>query len=451
MKMFVLFLSIASITFYLTSCNQSPSKNEGTIDNQFTTDKELAEFISKIKAVDNHAHPNTIEPDDKGFDALPLDVIFPFEVPARIRPESQDWLTAYKSLYGYKGAELTENDIQQMQGTIEKTMKEKGEAFPNWVLDQCGLDVMLANRLTMGPGISTPRFRWVSFVDALLFPLSTKAEAAASPDREKLFALEDQHLKNFLAALNIPRMPATLDEYLKRVVTGTLEAQKSAGCIAVKFEVAFLRSLDFEKADALAAAKIYSHFVNGSEPTHSEYKLLQDYLFFYIAREAGQLALAVHIHAFPAPGNYFVAAGSDPILLEPVLNDPELRNTKFVLIHGGGSFIEHTNMMLWKPNIYADLSALTRLWTPSKLAAVLKDWLTQFPEKILFGTDAASFGPGLGWELNAWIATATGRQSLAIALSEMVRNNEISHKRAKEIATMVMRTNANNLYKLGLH
>ena len=106
--------------------------------------------------------------------------------------------------------------------------------------------------------------------------------------------------------------------------------------------------------------------------------------------------------------------------------------------------------MLWKPNVYADISLLTQLWTPDQLAAVLRDWLSQFPEKILFGTDAVSFGPGLGWEMSAWIASTTARQALSIALSEMLRNNEINRSHAKEIATMVLRTNANNLYNLGL-
>ena len=73
-----------------------------------------------------------------------------------------------------------------------------------------------------------------------------------------------------------------------------------------------------------------------------------------------------------------------------------------------------------------------------------------YPEKVLFGTDAASFGPGLGWELGAWIATRTAREALVIALTDMVESNDISMDRAKEIATMVMRSNAANLYHLRL-
>jgi predicted TIM-barrel fold metal-dependent hydrolase len=309
---------------------------------------------------------------------------------------------------------------------------------------------MLANRLAMGPGLAPPRFRWVSYVDALLLPLSTTAEEAVSPDRAKLFPVLVGQLEGHMADLEVNGVPVTLDGYLKTVVTPTLEAQKKKGCIGVKFEVGFLRSLDFDDVPAPAASDVYSRYAGGGEPSHAEFKQVTDFLFRYIAREAGRLGMAVHIHSFHGPGGFYRAAGSDPILLEPVFNDPTLRKTNFVLVHGGGVYSNHTEAMLWKPNVYADISALTRLWPAAKLAAVLKSWLRAYPEKVLFGTDASSFGPGLGWELGAWIATTTGRESLAMALTEMLRNEEVSRARAEEIATMVMRTNADKLYNLRL-
>ena len=81
---------------------------------------------------------------------------------------------------------------------------------------------LLANRVAMGPGLVPPRFRWVSYVDALMLPLSTRIEAAASPDREKLFPLEDKLLHRYMSDLEITRLPATLAVYLKTVVTPTL-------------------------------------------------------------------------------------------------------------------------------------------------------------------------------------------------------------------------------------
>jgi uncharacterized protein len=310
---------------------------------------------------------------------------------------------------------------------------------------------MFANRVAMGPGLAPPHFRWVSYVDALLLPLSTKAEAAVSPDREKLYPLEEKLLHRYLADLHIDRLPANLDGYLKSVVTPTLEAQQKGGCVAVKFEAAFLRALDFDDASADAAGKVYSRYIATGEPSHAEYKTLEDYLFRYIAREAGRLGMAVHIHTYNAPGNFYRAAGSDPLLMEPAFNDPTLRDTKFVMVHGGGVFAHHAGALLWKPNVYLDISAMTLIYPPVRLAEVMRPWLLEFPEKVLFGTDAAAFGPDAGWELAAWIATNTGRQALAIALSEMMRNGEVTRGRAEEIATMVMRTNAATLYRLPLN
>jgi predicted TIM-barrel fold metal-dependent hydrolase len=309
---------------------------------------------------------------------------------------------------------------------------------------------MLANRVAMGPGVAPPRFRWVSYVDALMLPLSTKAEAATSPDRAKLYPLEEKLLRRYLADLRIAKLPATLDGYLRQVVTATLERQRQAGCVAVKFEAGYLRPLDFGAADPETARGVYARYVNRGEPPRAEYKALEDFLFRYIAREAGRLGMAVHIHSFEGAGSFYQVGGSDPLLLEPAFNDPALRSTNFVLVHGGGMYAAHAGAMLWKPNVFVDFSVMDLIYSPGKLAGVLEDWLVQFPDKVLFGTDASGFGPDTGWELAAWVGTTTARRALAIALTDMMRNGAVSRARAEEIATMVLRTNAAKLYDLRL-
>ena len=72
---------------------------EPTAASTSVADPEITAFIGKIRAVDNHSHANTVDPTDSDQDALPLETIFPFEVPVRIRPDSPDWLAAYKALY----------------------------------------------------------------------------------------------------------------------------------------------------------------------------------------------------------------------------------------------------------------------------------------------------------------------------------------------------------------
>lgn len=421
-----------------------------TLHAQSAVDSSLAAFIARIRAVDNHTHVFSVTPADSDSDALPLDGLSPAAPPIRLRPDSPAWLAAYRALYGYRYDDVSAPHLAELRVLMKGVASEQGARFPEWVLDRIGTEVMLANRIAMGPGLAPPRFRWVSYVDALMLPLSTTSERKATPDYAALYPLEDRLLRRYLRDLHLAKIPATLDAYLRTVVTPTLERQRRDGCIAVKFEAAYLRALDFADAPALAARTVYARHASGGVPSHADYKLLQDYLFRYIAREAGRLGMAVHIHTFEGGGGYYRIAGSDPLLLESALNDSTLRGTRFVLVHGGGMYASHAGAMLTKPNVYLDFSVQTLAYSPAMLATILRDWLSQYPEKVLFGSDAFANGPDAGWELAAWIATSTGRQALAIALTGMMRDGEVTRVRAEEIATMVMRSNASRLYSLDL-
>jgi predicted TIM-barrel fold metal-dependent hydrolase len=188
--------------------------------------------------------------------------------------------------------------------------------------------------------------------------------------------------------------------------------------------------------------------VRGGIPDKAEYTRLEDYLFRYVAAEAGRLNLPVHIHTGAGCGGYFQLSGSNPLLLEPVLNDPRLRKTVFVLIHGGaGPFTRAMSYLLMKPNVYTDLSEQTWLESPRRLSEVLRDWLEWYPEKVMFGTDLFPGGaPEIDWEEIGWQTAETARQALGIALSGMIADGEISRERAIEIARMVLRENAIKLY-----
>jgi len=418
---------------------------------QSPVDSSLGAYIAKIRAVDNHTHVNSLAPVDSESDALPLDGLLAFPLPDRLRSDSPAWIAAYRALYGYRYDDLSAPHMTALKATMDSVKRREGNRFPEWVLDRIGTEVMFANRIAMGPGLAAPRFRWVSYVDALMLPLSTASARAANPDYRALYPLTERLLKRYLTDLHLAKVPATLDAYLRTVVTPTLEQQRKDGCVAVKFEAAYLRALDFGDAPVATARRVYARYAGGGQPTPAEYKDLQDYLFRYIARESGRLGMAVHIHSLEGAGGFYRAAGSDPLLLEPAFNDSTLRGTTFVIVHGGGMYAAHTGAMFWKPNVYADISMMSVVYSPSMLAGILRGWLTQFPEKVLFGTDAFAGGPDAGWELAAWIGTSSARQALGIALTGMMRDGEISRSRAEEIATMVMRGNASKLYGLKLN
>ena len=419
---------------------------------QTTADAQLLSAIAKIKAIDNHAHPlryvATDEKPDDEFDALPLDAIGPILLPVRLNPGNAEFISAWRDLYGYKHDDMSEAHVRELLQNKQRVAREQGEKFPLWALDQVGIDTMFANRVAMGRGLVTPRFRWVSFVDALIFPLSNEAAKRASPEYRAFYPHEERLLKRYLASAGLSTLPATLDVYLAKVVTATLESQKHDGALAVKFEAAYLRKLDFDEADTGAARRIYGRYFRGGEPSAADYKTLQDFLFRYLAREAGRLGLAVHIHAISGAGAYYRQSGSNPLLLESVFNDSSLRKTNFVIIHGGYPFTKETASLMSKPNVYADFSAQTFLIYPRELSEVLRNWLEAYPDKVLFGTDAFSFGPEVDWPEVAWLSTTTAREALALALTGMMNDHEITRARAVELAQMVLRGNAIKLYNL---
>ncbi|KAA0226869.1 amidohydrolase [candidate division KSB1 bacterium] len=417
-----------------------------------TADPALVAEIAKIKAIDHHAHPLRVvrdgEPADNEYDALALEEMEPFPNPVRIRPGNPEYIGAWHALYGYAHNDMAETHVREMLEIKKRVMREQGDSYPMWVLDRLGIEIMFANRVAMGRGLVAPRFRWVSIVDPLLFPLSNEAARRENPDYRSFYAAEEKLLRRYLADSKVSSLPQTLEEYLSKVVTPTLERQKRDGAIAVKFEVAYLRSTDFAHVPLAAAKRVYARFIRVGEPPLAEYKQLQDFLFRYLAQECGRLGLPVHIHITDGAGSYYDIRNANPSMLDPVFNDPALRGTNFVIIHGGWPYTKVTAAYFGKPNVYADFSALTFLLYPRALSEILRDWLEFYPERVLFGTDAFPATPEMNWEETGWLSVTTGRQALAIALSEMMNDGEITRERALELARMVLRENAIKLYNL---
>ena len=355
----------------------------GTLARQ-NPDAGLAGYIDGIKAIDAHAHPLTYTgagtPADTDFDALPLDGLPPFNVPWGLRPEHPAYREAQVALYGLRTADTGAAYATTLNRARTAILQREGVHFPAWVLDQAGIDVMLANRIAMGPGLTRPRFRWIAFADALMLPLDWR-DVASTPDRARLYPLEARLLRRYLRDLGLTAIPASLRDYERDVLAATLARQRAAGAVAIKFEAAYLRRLDFDPPDSLQASAIYARYAKGSSaPTAAEYKALQDYLFRVITREAGRLGLAVQIHATDIAGASYEASGSAPHLLESVFNDSTLRATTFVIVHGGWPLVEETMSMLGKPDVYADISLMDIVAEPAALARVLRLWLAAWPE-----------------------------------------------------------------------
>jgi predicted TIM-barrel fold metal-dependent hydrolase len=422
---------------------------------QVIADPSLLAEIDKIKAVDNHTHVvKVVAPmeQDRDFDALPCDVIEGGADTLAARADNPQFLEAWRTLYGYKYNDRERPHVQELIAAREKVMREQGDNFPSWVLDRLGIEYMFANRVAMGRGLNAPRFRWVPFDDALMSPLPPDA-VADTPDKKVFYGQEMKILKTYVAQAGLSSLPESLDDYVAKVITPTLEAQKKAGAPAIKFEAAYLRPLNFGRAqgaeEQAEARRIYGRYAKGDLASRAEVLQVQNFLFRTIAREAGRLGMAVHIHTGQGCGNYFDLAGSRPTQLESVLDDPSLRKTNFVLLHGGaGPYTQQVAALLAKPNVYADFSEQDALLPARPLSAVIREWLEWYPEKVLYGTDLAPGPPEQDWDVIGYSTNRTARQALAIALTGMMNDKEITRAQALNLARMVLRENAIKLYGL---
>ena len=271
-------------------------------------DPTLAAQIAAIPAIDNHAHPVLSPPayaTDRNFDALPVDNMEPDTDPAGMRPDLPALHEAWQAIFHFNGQPpLDDAGLKQLEAARVAIRREQGEAYAAYILDRVNIGTQLANRVAMGTGVQPPRFRWVPYVDALLFPLDNSGLADATPDRKQFFPLEDKLRAKYLEQANLKTLPPTLDLYLSKLVTPILEQQKSQGAVAEKFEIAYLRSFGFDDVSRAEAAHIYATLLHTPHRYAAQYTRLQDFLFRYIATECGRLNLPVHIHTTSGGGGY---------------------------------------------------------------------------------------------------------------------------------------------------
>src|SRR5260221_9798427 len=113
---------------------------------QTRADADLLTEISKIKAIDNHAHPLKYvaageKPDDE-YDALPLEAIEAFPLPLRLTPTNPEFIRAWRDLYGYAYDGMSETHVAELLKTKQRVLDERGDKFPAWVLDRLNIETM---------------------------------------------------------------------------------------------------------------------------------------------------------------------------------------------------------------------------------------------------------------------------------------------------------------------
>jgi uncharacterized protein len=397
--------------------------------------------IDKIAIYDNHSHATF--PDDSDMDAQAAP---PGESSVmRLREDNPEFVAAAKSLFSYPYNDFAPEHAKWLIDKKKAAEAAGSTAYWDSILDKLNIETCLANRVALAPYLDPKRFHWVFFVDSFLFPFDNRDQTGKNGDMGVYIPLQEKVLQRYEKQENISTLPADLAAY-ESFVRQTLADNQKKGAVAMKFEVAYFRSLHFADPPRENAEAIYAKYHSSGAPSEDDYRTFQDYIFRVLIDQAGKLKLPVHFHSAVGIGDYFSLTNGNPLNLENVLRDPRYKNTNFVLIHGG---YPHTLEMIWltaAKNVYTDSSLMGYYVYPSELKNILKQWISLYPEKFMFGSDAFPFNDAVGAEETFWLAARSARTAVTQALAELVAENAITEQKALALAHLYLHDNAAKLY-----
>ena len=403
--------------------------------------ERLLKQIDQIPIYDNHSHATFPDDSDMDAQAAPPDE----SSVLRLRDTNPEFVAAAKSLFGYPYDDFKPEHAKWLIDKKKAAAAAGGTAYWDSILDKLNIETCLANRVALAPYLDPKRFHWVFFVDSFLFPLDNRDQTGKNPDMGVYIPLQEKVLRRYMKQENLDSLPPDLGRY-EAFVRQTVTDNKKNGGVAMKFEAAYFRSLYFQDPPREKAAAIYSLFRSGGVPTEEEYRTFQDYIFHVLIDEAGKLNLSVHFHSAVGIGDYFSMRNGNPLNLENVVRDPRNSKINFVLIHGGYPYTLDMVWMTAAKNVYTDSSLMGYYVYPSELKNILKQWISLFPDRIMFGSDAFPFNDAVGAEETFWLASRSARTAIAAALAELVSEGAFNEEKALELARMYLHDNAAKLY-----
>jgi uncharacterized protein len=406
------------------------------------TYERLLKQIETIPLYDNHAHPGFA--DDTDVDAMAA----PPEESAmlRLREDNPEFVAGAKALLAYPYNDFAPDHARWLADKSKAAEQSGSVAYFDSILDKLNVDICLANRAMMASYLDPKRFHWVFFGDSFFFPFDNSQQAASSPDMGVYVPLQEKMLNRWKKQEGVDGLPSDLagyEEFVRRTMTDN--QQKHAG-VAIKFEAAYFRTLHFTDPPREHAEAIYNKYRAGGLPTPGEYREFQDYIFRVMVDQAGKLHLPMHFHSCVGIGDYFSLHNGNVLNLENVVRDQRYKNVTFVLIHGGWPYEREAALMTAVKNVYLDTSFQSEMLYPAQFKEVLKQLLTLYPDKMMYGSDAFPFNDALGAEESMWLAARTTRTGLAAALAELVEEGAITDTKALELARNYLHDNAARLY-----
>lgn len=248
---------------------------------------------------------------------------------------------------------------------------------------------------------------------------------------ERFFAAESFHAPEYRSIHDlVEAFRARLDE----------EA-RSPGVRFFKSVIAYRTGLAIEKVSESAAIAAWDDHQIYGDPAD---KILRDFLFWIAAEKASEHDLPFQVHTGHT-SHINLWPNVNPILLTPLLNEPEMQETRFVLVHAGYPYCTEAGYMTSVyPNLMLDLSLMIP-WSSIGIANRIEQTLESGPtSKIMYGSDGIQV-PEL-----YWISAKIGRRALAQVLDKLIENQTIDSDEATEIAEAILYRNAERCYGISI-
>jgi uncharacterized protein len=235
----------------------------------------------------------------------------------------------------------------------------------------------------------------------------------------------------------------TLEEFILSMENAFKEAVRR-GIVAIKINLAYNRTLNFENVPIEIARKVFQTLIKGEENHQLSYKdakPLQDFMFHRLLTLADSYNLPVVIHTGMQSGNGNFLENSNPTLLTNIFT--EYPNINFALFHASYPFGGELSVLAKNfRNVYIDMSWVYAI-SPSYSERYLHEWLETVPANKIM-----AFGGDLRCVENVYGELLIAKQVIAKVLTDKVRDGYLSEQEALTIAQMLLHDNAMKFYHL---
>ncbi len=327
-------------------------------------------------------------------------------------------ILALRDLYDSALEEINEKTWESLSERIAAAYSR-----PDWVKhvfrDRCNVEVVLWDKVDQQPDwpeidrdIFLPMWR----LDKLLFSYRPRV-------REELAAKYGVRLVTFSDCRDL--------------IESVLDQAVSMGAPALKCNVAYQRSLDFDRGNSAHAAKTFA----GSETDISarDAKIYEDHVMDLIVEGATRRGLPMQIHTGMLSGPGYLGESNPMLLAKLIKRHPKAR---FVLLHGGYPFTSETAILAKSfPNVYLDANWLP-LISPTAMKRVFLEWLDTVPVNRIMIWGGDSFRVE-----GTYASLFLVKKVVSDALAERLQAGDLSEGNLLPLLWDIFRNNAVKLYR----